>query len=139
MLPVGSGPRCSAGLGNLRVGLGLLDPALKQRALELGHEAEGLGGGQIALAGLAGCVGVRGEAFERGGLGWAGGGYVLPGVRRRPVVAEVLIAARGEDRDRRIGLADEGLVALVVLAECGQLLLAGGGELAGGGVDVGAA
>src|SRR6201986_4912941 len=139
MLPGGARSGGSAGLGDRGVGLGLFDAGLEQGALHLRDEAEGLGRGEVALARLLCRVGVGGKALERGGLVGAGVGDVGPGGSGGGVIAQVLVGAGGEDRDRGVGLLDQCPVVLVILGKRGQLLLAGVGELASAGVDVGAA
>src|SRR5947209_2812282 len=126
MLPGGPGWRGSAGLGDLGVGLSLGDPALEQRALGGGDEGEGLTRREVALAGLAGRVGVGGETFERGGLGrvYLAGVWIYVSVGG-PARAPAGLDQGGPGRGAvRVGLS--GL-------ECGLLLLADRSCLAGRG------
>src|ERR1035437_8503517 len=136
MLPRPPSRRRSAGLRHRGLGLGCVYLLLERRALQLGHQAERLSRRQVALARLLGGVGGDGQALVTLDRAGVGGGLDLPGAGLVGVVAQGGVRPRSEDRQIRVGALDELEVVLPGLCRPRQLLLAAGGEPAGGGVVV---
>src|ERR1700733_5461708 len=134
MFPAAPGSGRSALLCDRGLGLGLVELVLEEGLLGFGDEAEGLGLGQVALAGLAGGVGGHREAFESLDLARSGERLDVPGAGLAGVVLLPGAGTGGEDGEVGIGVLREAQVVLPILRGQAELLEAGGGELAGGGV-----
>jgi hypothetical protein len=124
--------RAAVGLGDLLGGLGRgLGPGedlLGRGLLRRGDDGQRLGGGEIALAGVAGGVRRDREALVGGQVGGIAERDVLPGDGLVLVLGEASVGAGGDDRDAGIGAALERQVALPCLRLGGQLLEPCGGE-----------
>src|SRR6185312_3874938 len=121
--------------GLLRLGLreGLLD----RRAVRLVQELLGLGGCEVALAGVPGGVRVDRKALKCARLVGVARRDGLPGAGGVGVLVELGVRAGGEDRGVGLGRLGQRLIAIPSRDQRGELLLARSGELAGSAVVVG--